>query len=58
LPSYTSSQPDDISLQNKEKEVKEIFRKAFPTRNIIKVQAADLNSFSGGFHCISINEPF
>ncbi len=58
LPSYTSSQPDDISLQIKEKEVEDIFIKAFPTRNIIKVQAADLNSFSGGFHCISINEPF
>lgn len=58
LPSYTSSQPGDVSLQNKEKEVEELFGKAFPTRKIIKVQAADLNSYSGGFHCISINEPF
>jgi agmatine deiminase len=58
LPSYTSSKPNDVSLQNKEKEVEEIFKKAFPTRTIVNVQAADLNSFSGGFHCISINEPF
>ena len=58
LPSYTGEQNNDSLLQNKEKEVEEIFRKAFPTREIIKVEAADLNSFSGGFHCISINEPF
>jgi len=57
LPSYISSQPDDISIQNKEFKVGKIFKKAFPTRRIIKVQAADLNSFSGGFHCISINNP-
>lgn len=57
IPSYTSTQPDDNLLQNKEIEVEEIFRKAFPTRSIVKVHAADLNSFSGGFHCISINNP-
>ena len=57
LPSYTAAQLNDISIQQKEKEVESIFRKAFPTREIIRVQAADLNSFSGGFHCISINEP-
>ena len=58
LPSYLDSQNNDISTQNKEKEVEEIFRKAFPTRKIIKVEASVLNYFSGGFHCISINEPF
>jgi len=58
LPSYIRELNNDSLLQNKEKEVEEIFRKTFPTREIIKVQAADLNSFSGGFHCISINEPF
>jgi len=57
LPSYTSTKPDDMVLQNKEKEVEDIFRKTFPNRDIIKVQAAELNSFSGGFHCISINVP-
>ncbi len=57
LPSYTSSQPEDELLKIKETELFEIFRKAFPTREIIIIQAADLNSFSGGFHCISINEP-
>ncbi len=57
LPSYSSTQINDIAHQNKEKEVGEIFRKVFPYREIIKIRAADLNSFSGGFHCISINEP-
>ncbi len=58
LPTYFKEQNNDSLLQSNEKEVEEIFKKAFPTREIIKVQAADLNSFSGGFHCISINEPF
>lgn len=57
LPSYTGTQNNDLLLQNKEKEVEEIFKKAFPTREIIKVQASGLNYFSGGFHCVSINEP-
>ncbi len=57
LPSYTSAQVNDGNLIEKEKEVYKIFSEAFPTRKIIKVQAADLNFFSGGFHCISINEP-
>jgi agmatine deiminase len=58
LPSYIISQNNDIITQNKEKEVEDIFRKAFPTREIIKIEASVLNFFSGGFHCISINEPF
>jgi len=58
LPSYISSRKKDISLENKEKQVEEIFRKAFPSRKIIKVEASTLNYFSGGFHCISLNEPF
>lgn len=58
LPSYISAQKKDNSLEKKEREVEEIFRKAFPSREIIKVPASTLNYFSGGFHCISINEPF
>lgn len=57
LPSYISEHKNDIYVQNKEKEVETIFRKAFPTRKIIKVPAAELNSYSGGFHCLSINQP-
>ena len=59
LPSYSSlsNENQNIELSAKEKEVEKIFREVFPTRDIIKVQAADLNRFSGGFHCISINEP-
>jgi agmatine deiminase len=57
LPSYISADKKDISLENKEKEVEEIFSKAFPSREIVKAEASTLNYFSGGFHCISINEP-
>ena len=57
LPSYLTAQSNDTLLIKKEKEVEEIFRKAFPTREIIKAEASILNYFSGGFHCISINEP-
>ena len=57
LPSYLKTQNNDNLLINKEKEVEEIFRKAFPSREIIKAEASILNFFSGGFHCISINDP-
>ena len=57
LPSYLTAQSNDTMLIKKEKEVEEIFRNAFPSREIIKAEASLLNYFSGGFHCISINEP-
>jgi agmatine deiminase len=59
LPSYASLSTDSRkeALDAREQEVENIFKKAFPTRDVIKVQAADLNRFSGGFHCVSINEP-
>jgi agmatine deiminase len=59
LPSYSSlsNEKQNDELDAKEQEVEKIFREVFPTREVIKVQAADLNRFSGGFHCISINEP-
>jgi agmatine deiminase len=57
LPSYLSEQKEDTELENKEREVEQIFRTAFPGREIIKAEASVLNYFSGGFHCISINEP-
>jgi agmatine deiminase len=59
LPSYTSLftgiQGEDY--QARENEVVQIFKEAFPSREIIRVQAASLNRFSGGFHCVSINVP-
>ena len=57
LPSYLSTQKQDTELENKEKEIGQIFNTAFPGREIIKVESSVLNFFSGGFHCISINEP-
>jgi agmatine deiminase len=57
LPSYISPQKKNPELEKKEKEVLQIFRTAFPERKIIQVEASVLNFFSGGFHCISINEP-
>ena len=57
LPSYVSENSNNKTLQNKEKEVENIFKEAFPSREIIKVLADTLNFYSGGFHCISINEP-
>lgn len=59
LPSYTSLftgiQSEDY--QARENEVEQIFKRAFPSREIVRIQAASLNRFSGGFHCVSINEP-
>ena len=57
LPSYVSENTNNKTLQNKEKEVENIFKQVFPSREIIKVMADTLNFYSGGFHCISINEP-
>lgn len=59
LPSYTSLFNGTTleDYQVRENEVEQIFKKAFPGREIVKVQAAGLNRFSGGFHCVSINEP-
>lgn len=57
LPSYVSENSNNKTLQNKEKEVENIFKEAFPSREIIKVLADTINYYSGGFHCISINEP-
>jgi agmatine deiminase len=57
LPSYLTQENNDTLLIKKEKEVEDIFRNAFPSREIIKTEATILNYFSGGFHCISINEP-
>lgn len=57
LPSYLSPQKQDTELENKEREVKQIFKTVFPDREIIQVESSVLNFFSGGFHCISINEP-
>ncbi len=57
LPSYVSENSNNKELQNKEKEVENIFKEVFPSREIIKVLADTLNFYSGGFHCISINEP-
>jgi agmatine deiminase len=57
LPSYLSADKKDPELEDKEREVERIFRTAFPDREIIQAEASVLNFFSGGFHCISINEP-
>ena len=57
LPSYISEDSKNISLVEKENKVKEIFQKVFPKREIIKMRADTINFYSGGFHCISINEP-
>jgi len=57
LPSYLSAQKKDTELENKERELRQIFKSAFPDREIQPVEASVLNFFSGGFHCISINEP-
>jgi agmatine deiminase len=60
MPSYVSSAKDfnrSVVAGNEDKAA-EILKNAFPGREIIKVPAEDLNRFSGGFHCISLNLPF
>ena len=59
LPSYVDVADDSNreAFQAKENEVIRIFQKVFPSKEIIPVPAYDLNRFSGGFHCISINAP-
>jgi agmatine deiminase len=60
LPSYIEVADDSNreAFQAKENEVIRIFQDVFPAKKIIPVPAYDLNRFSGGFHCISINKPF
>ncbi|MCF8226833.1 MAG: agmatine deiminase family protein [Bacteroidales bacterium] len=57
LPSYVNEGSRRKALLNREQHVRDIFQNAFPGREIIRVRADTLNFFSGGFHCISINEP-
>ena len=59
LPSYVDVADDSNreAFQAKENEVIRIFQKVYPSKEIIPVSAYDLNRFSGGFHCISINKP-
>jgi agmatine deiminase len=59
LPSYMDVAVDSNreAFQAKENEVIRIFQEVFPSKEIIPVPAYDLNRFSGGFHCISINKP-
>ena len=45
-------------LGEESKEVENIFRQVFPSKEIIKVRADTINYYSGGFHCISIQEPY
>lgn len=57
LPSYVSANSGNLALLRKEQEVEQIFREAFPSREIIKLRADTINYYSGGFHCISLHEP-
>ena len=57
LPSYVSENSGNIALVRKEREVEQIFKEAFPAREIIKLRVDTINYYSGGFHCISIHEP-
>ncbi|WP_372947168.1 agmatine/peptidylarginine deiminase [Mariniphaga sp.] len=59
LPSYLDVADDSNreAFQAKENEVIRIFQEVFSSREIITVPSYDLNRFSGGFHCISINKP-
>jgi len=60
LPSYIFSASDSNleSYTAKEKEVVSIFQQVFPEKEIVKIPAAEINFHSGGFHCLSIHEPF
>lgn len=57
LPSYVSANSENTKLVTKEENVVNIFQKAFPKREIIRMRADTINYYSGGFHCISIQEP-
>ncbi len=57
MPSYLGKNNNRQDYQTKENKVEQTFKKVFPSKEIIKIPATDLNYFSGGFHCISINEP-
>lgn len=58
LPSYVAENSSNLKLVAKEKEVESIFMQVFPDREIVKVRSDTMNYYSGGFHCISIHEPF
>lgn len=57
LPSYLSQDTKELALKKKEEEVISIFKKVFPRKEIQMVPVGELNYFSGGFHCLSYNEP-
>ncbi len=53
LPSYAA----EGSSQEKETQVKSIFQKAFPGREIIFINAMELNWSGGGIHCSTQQQP-
>ena len=53
LPSYTAMG----SSKEKEAQVKAIFQKAFPKREIIFINAMQLNWSGGGIHCSTQQQP-
>jgi len=57
LPSYLLEDIRQADIEIKEKEVYQIFNQVFPNHEILMIPVGNLNYFSGGFHCISLNIP-
>ena len=59
IPSYTSNVKDFNKQEYlmAEVKIKQIFENIYPNKEIVQVQATELNRYGGGFHCISINNP-
>lgn len=56
IPSYYREGAPDY-VREKDEQVKEVFRKAFPTREIHAVDPIELNHDGGGLHCIALSKP-
>lgn len=46
-----------VTLQKTEQEVKAMFKRIFPGRNIIGIDAENINRWGGGIHCITQHMP-
>jgi agmatine deiminase len=56
IPKYYEN-GDPNYVRNKDKEAKQIFSTVFKTRQILTVNASDINYDGGGLHCITLPKP-
>jgi len=56
VPQY-AHETSSLELKERDKQVMEIFSKAFPSRTLIGIDPTNINLAGGGLHCMTLNLP-